>query len=614
MPYFCGAQTTVPTITATALTGNIYACTGMYSVSPDIGQITVSGINLTTDITAAAPTGFEISLSADNGYGNTVILKQSGGRVTNAVVYVRLAATANAGVNTGNVMLNSGNTTAPVAVNGDAAVLPVVNPITSQTVTSGEATKAINFTGTTPTFTWTNDNSSIGLAASGTGNIASFKAINKGNTPVKATIAVTPQPNPGYAYISNELSNNVTIINTSTLQTVPNDISITDPNGVAVSPDGQSVYITSDEDGSVTAINTATNEIINTVGVGERAFGVVVSPDNRTVYVANYSSSSVTVVSPPSPHTVTIPLQPYGTNPQGIAITPDGSRLYVGCGLAYSLVIINTANNNIIGHLSFSDIQSSPYGVAVSPDGKTVYGTSTFLDAINVSGNTYTSTPLGVPATTAICISPDGSTAYICNENGDLVIGNVIVFNLLTNTITATIPIGYNPFGISITPDGHYVYVGNASSNTVSVINTTSNTVIATIPVGTLPMAFGNFIKGGNDCSGTPVTFTITVNPASGQNTSGDQPPVPPVIIPNTFTPNGDGINDVWNIKDIGNFPNCTVNVFNRYGEKVYSSIGYTVAWDGTYKGSPLPVGTYYYLIDLKNGIPLLSGYVAIIK
>jgi gliding motility-associated-like protein len=107
------------------------------------------------------------------------------------------------------------------------------------------------------------------------------------------------------------------------------------------------------------------------------------------------------------------------------------------------------------------------------------------------------------------------------------------------------------------------------------------------------------------------------VNPAAnngnGNGNDGNSPP-PPVIIPNTFTPNGDGINDVWNIEKIENYPNCTVNIFNRYGEKVYASVGYSVPWDGTYKGSPLPTGTYYYVIDLKKNNPLLSGYVAIIK
>jgi gliding motility-associated-like protein len=89
---------------------------------------------------------------------------------------------------------------------------------------------------------------------------------------------------------------------------------------------------------------------------------------------------------------------------------------------------------------------------------------------------------------------------------------------------------------------------------------------------------------------------------------------IPHLVIPNAFTPNGDGINDTWNIKFIDFYPQCTVKVFTRYGQNVYSSTGYGVPWDGSYKGGRLPVSTYYYIIDLKNGSPPLSGFITIIR
>jgi gliding motility-associated-like protein len=56
------------------------------------------------------------------------------------------------------------------------------------------------------------------------------------------------------------------------------------------------------------------------------------------------------------------------------------------------------------------------------------------------------------------------------------------------------------------------------------------------------------------------------------------------------------------------------VEVFNRYGQMVYTSNGYGTAWDGHSKGKPLPVGTYYYIIQLKNGFKPLNGSVTIIR
>lgn len=84
--------------------------------------------------------------------------------------------------------------------------------------------------------------------------------------------------------------------------------------------------------------------------------------------------------------------------------------------------------------------------------------------------------------------------------------------------------------------------------------------------------------------------------------------------IPNAFSPNGDGIHDRWEIKYLDTYPGVTVQVYNRYGQLVYKSSGYTQSWDGTFNGNPLPVGTYYYIINPKNGRNQLSGYVDIIR
>ena len=86
-------------------------------------------------------------------------------------------------------------------------------------------------------------------------------------------------------------------------------------------------------------------------------------------------------------------------------------------------------------------------------------------------------------------------------------------------------------------------------------------------------------------------------------------------MIPNAFTPNGDGINDLWNIKSIEAYPKCIVSVYSRYGTLVYQSKGYPRSWDGTSNGSPVPTGTYYYIINLNadNSKPL-TGYVAVIR
>jgi gliding motility-associated-like protein len=87
-----------------------------------------------------------------------------------------------------------------------------------------------------------------------------------------------------------------------------------------------------------------------------------------------------------------------------------------------------------------------------------------------------------------------------------------------------------------------------------------------------------------------------------------------PVIVPNAFSPNADGVNDRWDLPNLGDYPGATVRVFNRNGQAVFFSNGYSTPWDGSYNGRPLPMGTYYYLIDRKNGFTPLSGSVTLVK
>lgn len=112
------------------------------------------------------------------------------------------------------------------------------------------------------------------------------------------------------------------------------------------------------------------------------------------------------------------------------------------------------------------------------------------------------------------------------------------------------------------------------------------------------------------------INYTVTVTTADGC-TNSDQVFVTllkSIVIPNVFSPNGDGIHDKWEIKYLESYPGATVEIFNRYGQKVFESKGYGNPWDGTYKGNQVPPGTYYYIINPKNGRKQLAGYVDIIR
>lgn len=84
--------------------------------------------------------------------------------------------------------------------------------------------------------------------------------------------------------------------------------------------------------------------------------------------------------------------------------------------------------------------------------------------------------------------------------------------------------------------------------------------------------------------------------------------------VPNVFSPNGDGIYDTWQIKYLIDYPNCRIQVFSRSGQLVFQTVGYGTPWDGTWKGQPLPIGTYYYIIQPGLGLEVIKGSVSLIR
>lgn len=111
-------------------------------------------------------------------------------------------------------------------------------------------------------------------------------------------------------------------------------------------------------------------------------------------------------------------------------------------------------------------------------------------------------------------------------------------------------------------------------------------------------------------------TYTLTVTSAQGCSASDAVfvKVLKTPSIPNIFSPNGDGVHDRWVIPYLESYPGCTIDVVNRYGQPVFRSVGYATPWDGKVNGKDLPVGTYYYVIDPKNGRSRMTGYVEIIR
>jgi YVTN family beta-propeller protein len=220
-----------------------------------------------------------------------------------------------------------------------------------------------------------------------------------------------------------------------------------------------------------------------------------------------------------------------GLVPFGAAVSPDGGKVYVtntffnGFLSAGTVSVIDTATNMVSASIPVGDLDYFPAGVAVTPDGSKVYVTIRpfTVSVIDTATNTVSATiPVGLNPT-GVAVSPDGGEVYVANSVAPA--NTISVIDTATNTVSATITVGLGPFGVAVNPDGSKVYVTNSDANTVSVIDTATNTVSATIPVGFGPLAFGVFIQpppragrppqfagvpGSENCLGTSVSALAT--------------------------------------------------------------------------------------------------------
>ncbi len=171
---------------------------------------------------------------------------------------------------------------------------------------------------------------------------------------------------------------------------------------------------------------------------------------------------------------------------------------------------------------------------------------------------------------------------------------------ICTTTDTVEVTIFANPDveagpGLELFAEQIFVLGGNPSSTTASSFQWS-------------PLAGGNFDASAANPSGfvlESTMFTLIATDANGCSSSDSAfvRIIPSIDISSGFTPNDDGINDRWVIDNIELFPDCLVSVFNRWGQLLYQKRAYNSgnAWDGTFEGKPMPVGTYYFAIELND-------------
>jgi gliding motility-associated-like protein len=189
---------------------------------------------------------------------------------------------------------------------------------------------------------------------------------------------------------------------------------------------------------------------------------------------------------------------------------------------------------------------------------------------------------------------------------------------------------------IKVTQSGTYAATisttGGCSASTDIDIQFFNNPIL-TLPDATLcqftkdqltltaPAGFAKYVWNGQPGTQTfttgslgPVSLMVTDNNGcTASQTINITSHCKDLHIPNTITPNGDGINDKWVITGLENDASVNVKIYNRNGDLLLESPGYSKPWDGTYKGKRVPAGVYFYVITAKTIQLILSGSVTVI-
>jgi hypothetical protein len=384
--------------------------------------------------------------------------------------------------------------------------LGMVEDVASQILCNGSSTMAITFstvnTGGNTLYTWTNDLPGIGLASSGTGNIASFVAVNTGSAPAVATIWVTP------VFESGNLS--CTGISKSFNITVNPAGQVVDPtdqivcNGTMTAPVD---FMTNNTPGVTTY--TWTNDLTS-IGLAANGSGNIPafnaintgnSPVVATVMVTPlFTYGSLSCTGPSETFSITV-------NPSGEVIDPADQVVCNGS----STSMVTFATNNTGGSTTYTWFNNTPeIGLAASGSGNipgftaTNSGTAPLVATITVTAH-FTNgsvTCAGIAQSFNITVNP----AAQVNDQADQVVchgGLTTAISFTTiNTIGATTYTWTNN-----TPEIGLAANGSGNIAAFNAINTGTSPIIATLVVTPY------FTNGAITCTGVSQSFTITVNP-----------------------------------------------------------------------------------------------------
>lgn len=372
---------------------------------------------------------------------------------------------------------------------------PTVNDITSQVVCNNTATAPVIFSGFVPgtVYNWTNNTPSIGLAASGTGNIGSFTALNAGITPVTATITVTPSfTSGGRTCTGTAKTFTITVNPAPTVNAVANQVVCNNAPTAAVNFSGTVAGTVYNWTNNTTSIGLAANGNGNIPSFTAINSGLV--PVTATITVTpSYTNASTTCAGTQRTFTITV-------NPNVTAGTISGaSPLCIGASATYS------SNGNSGGTWT----SSNPAVASVNPSTGSVTALSAGSTNIVYTVTSGCNSPAS--AFKQLTVSPDAVSGTVTGSS-PLCIGSTALYS--SNGDAGGTWSSSNPLVATVNPVTGLVTAVNSGNASIIYTVTGCNAVPASAMVTVSPNASAGVINGASPlCPGSTSTYTTTGNP-----------------------------------------------------------------------------------------------------
>lgn len=284
-------------------------------------------------------------------------------------------------------------------------------------------------------------------------NSDTVSVIDTATDTVITTIAVGDRPegvavlpNGTRVYVVNSLDGTVSVINTATnivVATVPVG---GDPRSVTVTPDGTRAWVSGYS--GTTVIDTATNTVVGTVAALPSSLDVAFSPNGSRAY----GTGNDTLIVVDTATLARVAEVPTGHSPSEVLVSPDGSRVYVMDSVS-GVRSYNTATNTEVARAQYPGPDIT--GMAISPDGTRLYLTQDIPAAVLVVDAAtlavVTTVPVGEVIAEGVGVSPSGDRLYVTALTLEGGSDRVVVIDTATNAVVANVGVGSLPMNVAVT-------------------------------------------------------------------------------------------------------------------------------------------------------------------